>query len=86
MNVVRNAEAVFIGAVAIAFAATFADGLVDGVKAGERAGERIEPRRVAQLISVPSVPVVIVRGKRPSAAEKSRVDPAPAAPAADTRI
>jgi hypothetical protein len=86
MNVVRNAEAVFVGAIAIAFAAAFAEGFVDGVKAGYQAGERLEPRRVAQLISVPSVPVVIVRAKRMTAEEKSHVEPAPAAPVAGTTI
>lgn len=82
MNVVRNAEAVFVGAIAVAFAVAFADGFVDGAKAGYRAGEQFETRRVAQLIAVPSVPVVIVRARRMTAEEKAHVEPAPAAPAA----
>ena len=86
MNVVRNAEAVFVGAVAIAFAAAFAEGFNEGAKAGYQAGEKFETRRMAQFISVPSVPVVIVRAKRMTAEEKSRVDPAPAAPSAGARI
>lgn len=86
MNVVRNAEAVFVGAIAVAFAVAFADGFIDGAKAGYRAGDRFEARRVAQLIAVPSVPVVIVRGKRMTAEEKAQAEPAPAVPAAGARI
>ena len=82
MNVVRNAEAVFIGAVAIAFAGAFADSFVAGAKAGYGALEEVETRRVAQLIAVPSVPVVIVRAKRMTAAEKARAEPAAPAPGA----
>jgi len=77
MNVVRNAEAVFLGAVIFAFAAVpFSEGFTRGAKAGYAAGERLEPRREAQFISVPAVPVVIVRAKRMSAEEKSHTDAA----------
>ncbi|GGY89243.1 hypothetical protein ACFFTM_14515 [Pseudoduganella plicata] len=86
MNVVRNAEAVFVGAVAIAFAVAFAGSFYEGAKPGHQAGGTLETRRVARFVSVPSVPVVIVRGKRMTAEEKSRVDPAPAAPPAGARI
>lgn len=86
MNVVRNAEAVFVGAIAVAFAVALADGFVDGVKAGYRAGEAFEARRETQLIAVPSVPVVIVRGKRMTAEEKAHAEPVSAAPVPGARI
>lgn len=82
MNVVRNAEAVFVGAVAVALAVAFADGFHDDARAGHRAGGPLETRRVAQLISVPSVPVVIVRARRMTAEQKAHAEPAPGTPAA----
>lgn len=70
MNVVRHAEAVFVGtvvlAVAVAAAAPFL-GLAHPHKA-----RQAQPHRVSQLVTVPSVPVVIVRAKRPSAEEKAQ--------------
>jgi len=86
MNVVRHAEAVFVGALAIAFAGAFVDSSYRGAQGGYRAAAEVETRRVAQLIAVPSVPVVIVRARRMTAEEKAHADPAPAVPLAGARI
>ncbi|AXA91186.1 hypothetical protein [Massilia sp. YMA4] len=73
MNVVRNAEAVFVGTVVLAVAVAAAAPFL-GLTHPDQA-PRAEPHRVSQLVSVPSVPVVIVRGKRLSADEKAQAAP-----------
>lgn len=69
MNIVRNAEAVFVGTVVLAVLVACAAPFYRGERPtrGEaQAQAQAQPRRVSQLIAVPAVPVVIVRGKRPS--------------------
>lgn len=70
MNVVRNAEAVFVATVVLAVALAAASPFL-GLSRPHKA-RPAEPHRVSQLVTVPSVPVVIVRAKRPSGEEKAQ--------------
>lgn len=71
MNIVRHAESVFVATVVIAVVVAGASPFYGGTRAGHG---KLPRQRVSQLVTVPSVPVVIVRGKRPSAQEKAEAD------------
>ncbi|AVR96545.1 hypothetical protein [Pseudoduganella armeniaca] len=71
MNVVRNAEAVFVATVVLAVVVAAAAPFLGLTRPGHKA-PHAQPHRVSQLVTVPSVPVVIVRAKRPSAEEKAQ--------------
>lgn len=66
MNIVRNAEAVFVGTVVLAVLVAGAAPFYRTPRAGHGSEATAQARRVSQLVTVRGVPVVIVRGKRPS--------------------
>ena len=80
-HLLRHAEAVFVATAVVACSAAFYDG-----SAADRAAQPVQVRRVAQLIAVPSMPVVIVRARRPVAAGKAAAAAATGRLAPEVRI